>query len=171
MTKKILYSLIILVLGFSVGYHYRAPIAEAYAAYTTYMRSASATTTPTYLVWGSATSTRVVPTNNVGNLEVSILATASSSNPTNFDLTFLTSEDNIDYYPMLMPIANVTASTSVSINTSGTVYSFNLATAATTSLPVISITPTGAFTKVQVTVGTTTNATSKGAVHVKIGQR
>lgn len=159
-----LLALALLVIGFAVGYENRTEIASAWANLTTYGATSTSTTTPTYLAGGTASIlSKVFPTNGLDTIEVSLSAIASSSTGS-LHVTFLTSSaSDGDFYPLTFP------TTTPTLSAGGTIYDWNLTTSTTTLA--FAVTPTGAFTKVSVTAGTSTDPTSRAAVYFKAGTR
>lgn len=159
----ILLSLVLIMLG-GFLFQNRTEVARAFANLTTYGATSTSTTTPTYLAGGtSSILEKTFPTNGLDTLEVSGNSIASSSTGS-LHFTFLTSSDNIDFYPLTFP------TTTPTLSVGGTIYDWSHGGTATTSFA-FAITPTGAFTKVQVTAGTSTAPTSRAAVYLKAGTR
>lgn len=143
---------ICLILIGSVLFSQKTEVAQGFANLTTYTQTPVATSTPAFLQWGIASSTLTVPTNGLDTLEVSTLFTASTS-LTNYDVKFYTSSDAKDFY-----LLSAFSTTTIPESTNATFRAF-------------SITPTGAYTRIDVTVGTSSSLSSRGSLYLKAGAR
>ena len=140
---------------------------------TTYQYRSNATTTrQNYLSYGKGTTTAILKTVTGDQLEVLMIANASSTG-TVYKVTLETSPDTITWYPLNYSLAAVSTSSATTIMdlSAGLVtYQWTPGVTATATKAVV-LPAIGEWTRVSFTIGTSTDITSNGALHATIGVR